>query len=86
MEALCRKTARTLPFAILETKGEKYEKGIENNSSDHTAEPGTGIFLICRTKEKIPFHLFLCILIKMHACCNPILWVNCEINHLRFSV
>ena len=29
MEALCRKTARTLPFAILETKGEKYEKGIE---------------------------------------------------------
>ena len=48
MEALCRKTARTLPFAILETKGEKYEKGIENNSSDHTAEPGTGIFLICR--------------------------------------
>jgi hypothetical protein len=51
MEALCRKTARTLPFAILETKGEKYEKGIENNSSDHTAEPGTGIFLICRTVE-----------------------------------
>ena len=51
MEALCRKTARTLPFAILETKGEKYEKGIENNSSDHTAEPGTGFFLICRTVE-----------------------------------